>query len=199
MRQQLLLIEDVEDLGRSGDLVKVKAGFARNYLLPQKKGIIADKNTIRMQDRLQKERQKKAEIELKKAAEVEKKLEAITLKKYVKIDPEGNMYGSVSVQDISDLLKEEGIELSKKSIRITKPIKETGTHPIPLKLQEGVDAKVILKIIPEGVIEAEVDEVIVKSIEDQAKADPTDEDLSSPKQKWTDQEKKEVKDATKKI
>lgn len=199
MRQQLLLIEDVEDLGRSGDLVKVRAGFARNYLLPQRKGVIADKNTIRMQERLQKERQKKAEVELKKATEIAQKLESITLKRHVKIDPEGNMYGSVSAHDVSDLLKEEGIELPKKAIRMTKSIKETGTHSIALKLQEGVEATVVLKIIPEGVIEAEVDQVVVKPIEDNSVGDPTEEDLSPSKQQWTEKEKKEVKDATKKI
>lgn len=199
MRQQLLLIEDVEDLGKSGELVKVRAGFARNYLLPKKKGVVADKNTIRMQDRLQKERQKRAEIELKQALEMAKKLETITLKRNVKIDPEGHMYGSVSANDIFELLKAEGIELPKKAIRITKPIKETGTHAIPLKLQEGVEAKVTLKIIPEGVIEAEIDEVIIKPVEDLEKLNPTEEDLAPSKEKWTDKEKKELKDKTKKI
>lgn len=200
MRQQLLLIQDVDDLGRSGDLVNVKAGFARNYLLPQKRAIIADKNTLRMQERLQAERKKQAEIDRKESEKVAAQLQSITLRVDVKVDPEGHMYGSVSAQDIVDLLKEEGISLDKKQVQVKKPIKETGTHAVSIKLKEDIDAKVTLKIIPEGVIEAEIDEVVVKPIET-PEMSVSEENSQPPKSEdqWTHQEKKEVNDATKEV
>jgi len=200
MRQQLLLIQDVDDLGRSGDLVNVKAGFARNYLLPQKMAVRADKNTLRMQERLQAERKKQAEIDRKESEKFAAQLDSITLKIDVKVDPEGHMYGSVNANDIVELLKEEGISLDKKQVQVKKPIKETGTHSIAIELKEEVDAKVTLKIIPEGVIEAEVDEVIVKPV-DAAEESVTEENLEPPKSedKWTEQEKKEVNEASKEV
>jgi large subunit ribosomal protein L9 len=152
-KQKLLLIKDVEDLGRSGEVVSVKAGYARNFLLPKKFGVIADPNTLKMQEKLQKERAVKAVQEKKEAKELAKIIEGITLSITVKVDPEGKMYGSVSQQDIIELLEKHNIKLIKKNIAIKKPIKEIGTFDIPIKLKEEVETKVSLQIIPEKEIE----------------------------------------------
>ncbi|MBN2478595.1 MAG: 50S ribosomal protein L9 [Parachlamydiales bacterium] len=145
-KQKLLLLQDVEDLGRSGEVVSAKPGYARNFLFPKKLAIHADKNTLRMQERLKKERAVKAAEEKKQAEELAKVIEKIAIKTVVKVDSEGKMYGSVSHQDIIDLLAKEGITLTKKNIGIRKPIKEVGVIEIPIKLKEDVETKIILTI-----------------------------------------------------
>ena len=150
MRQNLLLLQDVADLGRSGEVVSVKAGFARNFLLPQKKGVIVGEHTLRMQKRLQEERAKQAATDKVEAEALAKVIEVIVLKTHAKVDPEGKMYGSVSSQDILDLLEKHDIKLDRKDVLLKHPIKETGTFTISLRLKEGVPATCKLEIIPEG-------------------------------------------------
>ncbi len=150
-KQKLLLIKDVEELGRSGEVVLVKAGYARNFLIPKKFGIIADLNTLKIQEKLRKERAIKAVQEKKEAEELVKIIEPMTLSITVKVDPEGKMYGSVGPQDIIDLFEKHFIKLTKKNIGIKKHIKEVGITQIPIKLKEGVETKVSLQIIAEKI------------------------------------------------
>jgi len=151
MTAVLLLLKDVEALGRSGDVVKVKPGYARNCLFPKGVAIIADKNTLRMQEKLQQERELKAVQDKKESEEKAKKLATIQLTQKVKVDQEGHLYGSVSVGDIVQLLREEKLlEADKRSILLKHPIKKTGAHTIELKLKEGVIASFTLNVVPEG-------------------------------------------------
>lgn len=156
MATQLLLIKDVEDLGRSGDVIKVKPGYARNYLLPQGLGVTANKNALRMQDRLQEERRKRAAEDRKESEKFAVELEGKIFITYVKVDPEGHMYGSVSANDIKKLLEEEAkIILGKKGVQLKQPIKQTGNYPITLKFKEEVTTSVIVKVLAEGTTETE--------------------------------------------
>src|SRR5689334_17894347 len=99
MANKLLLMKDVEELGRSGDVVSVKPGYARNYLLPQGFAVLADKKALKMQARLQEERRKKAVEDKKEAEELAQAIDGVTLTTIVKVDHEGHMYGSVSAHD----------------------------------------------------------------------------------------------------
>ena len=149
MKQQYLLIEDVEDIGRSGELIFAKPGFARNYLLPQQKAVLAAPHTLRMQAKLQEERAKKAEVDRKEAETLAAKFQGLALKITVKVDPEGNMYGSVGPTDIIELFDKEGIKVERRNIGLNKPIKEIGVHQLTLKLKEGVPLSYTLQIIGE--------------------------------------------------
>lgn len=150
MKQKVLLLKDVESLGRSGEVAVVKAGFSRNYLIPQKLAVVADQRTLRMQEKLRKERAIQAEKDRKEAEVLAQSLENIALTIRVKIDPEGKLYGSVGVSDILALLEEKGVQgMGKKSIQLPKPLKSLGTFTLSLKLKEGVPAKVQLHIQPE--------------------------------------------------
>jgi large subunit ribosomal protein L9 len=151
MKQQLLLLSDVEALGKKGEIVSAKPGYVRNFLLPQGLAVIASANTLRKQERLRAERAKQAIIDRKESEELLAQIEQINLETKVKVDPEGHMYGSVSAADIALLFQEKGLPIEKKSVLVTKPIKETGAHKISLKLKEGITAQVQLNIIPEGV------------------------------------------------
>lgn len=152
MATKLLLIEDVEDLGRSGDIVSVRPGFARNFLLPNKLALVADKSALRMQARLQEERRKKAIEDKIEADKMASDVEGKTVTTIVKVDHDGHMYGSVSALDIIHLMEEQaGIKLERKSVQLKHAIKETGVHTIQLKLKEGVTSTFTLKIVPEDV------------------------------------------------
>jgi len=174
-KQKLLLLKDVEDLGKSGEVIAVKPGYARNFLLPKKMAMVADRTTLRRQEKLKKERLIIAEKEKAKALEIAKIIENITLTITVKVDPEGKMYGSVSHQDIVDLFEKEGIILTRKNIGIKKAIKETGEIEIPIKLKEDVEAKVVLKIVPDKVIVEKKTEEKKEEIPEEKKEEKTEE------------------------
>ncbi len=150
MKQKLLLLEDVEALGRKGEVVSAKPGYVRNFLLPQRLAVIASANTLRKQERLKAEREKQAVVDRKESEELAIQIEASTLETKVKVDPEGHMYGSVSAGDIAALFQEKGLPIEKKYIQLNKPIKETGAHKLSLKLKEGIIVNCMLNIIPEG-------------------------------------------------
>lgn len=150
MTAQLLLLEDVEKLGRSGDIVTVKPGFARNFLIPNSLAVIADKHALHVQERLQEERRKKAEEDKKASEDLAKRVEGQTLSKSVKVDPEGHMYGSVSAQDIVSLLEELlSITIDKKAVQLKKPIKQLGVFEVTLLFKEDVECTFTLKVVSE--------------------------------------------------
>ncbi len=149
MKNQVLLIEDVDSLGRSGDIVTVKPGYARNFLLPQKKAVVAQKHLVRLQERLREERSKKAAEDKKTSESLAKQLEGKTLKTQVKIDSEGHMYGSVAVTDVIKLMSEQlSINIEKRHVIMPRPFKKLGEYEVELKLNEGVPAKVKIEITP---------------------------------------------------
>ena len=152
MGNQLLLLQDVDDLGRSGDVVSVKPGYARNFLIPQKKAVVADTFTLRLQVKLKDERAKRAEVDRSEAETMAKNIEGLVLSIEVKVDPDGHMYGSVAALDIVRLLDNEGYKIERKNVVLTHPIKTLGVHPIHLKLKEGIPAQVTLNIVAEGYV-----------------------------------------------
>jgi large subunit ribosomal protein L9 len=160
MKQQLLLLQDVETLGKKGEIVSAKPGYVRNFLLPQGLAVIASPNTLRKQERLRAERAKQAVIDQKESEELAQQIEATPVEIKVKVDPEGHMYGSVSAADIAQLYQERGIPVEKKYVQVTKPIKVTGAHKISLKLKEGIIAAGQLTIIPEGIIAKGIESVV---------------------------------------
>lgn len=152
MGNKLLLIEDVEALGRKGEIVTARPGYVRNFLLPQGLAVIADKNALRMQARLKDEREKQAVIDKKESEEIAARLQGLTLSTTVKVDHDGHMYGSVSALDIAHLLQNQaGISLEKRSVLLPHPIKEVGVQEIKIKLKEGIISMITLKVIPEEV------------------------------------------------
>lgn len=170
MQNQLLLLEDVEDLGRSGDLVTVKPGFARNFLIPQKKAVVADKFTLRLRARLMEERSKQAAVDKKDAEALASKLAELEFTTEVKVDAEGRMYGSVSAVDIVKICAKEGVALERKNIVLPHPIKELGVHALSLKLKEGVPATLKLNICGDRVVRKAAPEKIVPEVEEEPSA-----------------------------
>ena len=150
MKNQVLLLDDVDGVGRKGDIVSVKAGFKRNYLFPQKKAVIAEKHLVRLQERLKEERKKQAIVDKKESEALAKELVGKTLHVKVKIDAEGHMYGSVSSQDVVRLFKDQlNVVLERRNVVLPKGIKKVGVHEVELKLKEGVPAIITIEITPE--------------------------------------------------
>jgi len=172
MKQQLLLLQDVEALGKKGEIVSAKPGYVRNFLLPQGFAVIASKNTLRKQERLKAEREQQAIVDRKESEELAAQIQGTAIETRVKVDPEGHMYGSVSAADIAQLFQEKGIPVERKSVLVTKPIKETGVHKISLKLKEGITVICQLSIIPEGVNTAGIEAVTAPiPVEEAAKSE----------------------------
>lgn len=175
MKQHLLLLKDVDGLGRKGELVNAKPGFVRNFLLPYGHALIADEHTMKMQERLQQERSQQAELDRKASFELAGKLKDVVIVHEVKVDPEGHMYGSVTQLDLSRLLKEQGFEVDRRQVMLQNPIKKIGEHKVPLRLKEDVEAYFILRIHAEGkpfVAEVqEVKEEAEKANEEQARSE----------------------------
>ena len=136
---ELILLEKVAQLGDPGDLVEVKSGYGRNYLIPSGKAIRADE-----ENKAEYERRKKdllqAETERKDMAlEEAKKLESIVVGIEVPVSDEGTLYGSIGTREISDSLIEKGIDLEKSSIRLTDgTLKEVGEYSIDIELHPEV-------------------------------------------------------------
>ncbi len=160
MKQQLLLLQDVEALGQKGDVVSARPGYVRNFLIPQGFAVVATPNMLRKRERLREERAKQAIIDRGEAEELAKQVESLILETRVKVDPEGHMYGSVSAHDVADLYQKNGLPVEKRYVQLPRPIKATGVHKIPLKLKEGVTATCTLHIIPEGAVNLGVENVV---------------------------------------
>ena len=143
---KVVLLEHVIKLGQMGDIVEVKAGYARNFLLPKKKGLRATKDNIEIFEG------KKTELEAKNLqtkADAEKVKEKLNGKHFVLIrsaSDTGALYGSVSARDICDATANEGIKISKNQVILDKPIKELGIHEINMSLHPEVGINLIINV-----------------------------------------------------
>lgn len=149
MATKILLLEDVDELGKKGEIVSVRPGYARNFLLPKRRARVADANAVRMQKKLQEERAQQAIVDREAANLLSENLKNVVLETHVKVDHEGHMYGSVSSLDIVELLAKQGFAVEKKWVLLPQALKTTGEHEIKLRLKEGVPARVTLNIIAE--------------------------------------------------
>lgn len=135
---QVILQTDVPDLGKAGDIVQVKEGYGRNYLIPQKKAVLADPKNLRML-----EHQKKVvaaqQMKLKrKAEELQDKLNSTTITIARETAEEEKLFGSVTTKDIADSLRKEGIMVDRHHIHLEHPIKSIGVFDVHVKLHPEV-------------------------------------------------------------
>ena len=142
---EILLIENVQNLGVRGDVVSVKDGYARNFLLPRKKALPVTSGNKRLIE-LEKERNLKMRAkELADAQEQAAKLEAIPLTIAKKVGENGTLFGSVTNGDVAELLKAKGFDLEKQSITVPH-VKTVGTYDVDIRLYSGVHAKLHVEV-----------------------------------------------------
>jgi large subunit ribosomal protein L9 len=145
---ELLLAEDVASLGKQGDIVQVRRGYARNYLLPQGLATVATENNKRM---VEKHRLKLAELAKQKIAELKKLGE--TISKYsvtieAQANEEGHLYGSIGANDISKQLKTAGYPVEAEHVRLEGPLKELAMYTVKIQLHADVETEVKVWVVP---------------------------------------------------
>jgi large subunit ribosomal protein L9 len=146
---EVILLKDMENLGKVGDIVKVKDGYARNYLIPSGIALPATKsNVARVKNELQSLR-KKAERQLARFKEMAEKLNTTRITIEHEAGEEGKLFGSVTTSQIEKALHEAGFEdIEKRQIILEKPIRETGTYEVKIHLFKDVDATVTVDVVP---------------------------------------------------
>ncbi|MDF2954072.1 MAG: Ribosomal protein L9 [Thermodesulfobacterium sp.] len=146
---EVILRKDIPKLGKAGDIVKVKDGYARNYLIPKGLAILANQKTLKALENQRKIILAKAERERKKLESLAEKLEGITLTVYRKIIEEDRIFGSVSSVDIVNMLKEQGIEIEKSQVQLDEPIKKLGIFEVPIKLSSDKTINIKVEVLEE--------------------------------------------------
>ena len=144
---KVILQETMEGVGHLGDLLDVKDGYARNFLLPRKKAVLADSRSIKAFEHIKRvaaERAKKEKVEIETHA---KSISAVSLTMETKVGKDDKMFGSVTVKDIAEGLAEKGFVVDRRKIQLEQPIKELGTFTVPIKLPRDVTATVVIHVV----------------------------------------------------
>lgn len=146
MNVQVILNEDMPNLGRPGDVVKVRAGYARNYLLPRGLAVEANSRNLSAFEHQKAMAMVKREALKNQAAGVKEKLEALLLKVSARAGEEGKLFGSVTNIDIERALREQGFEVDRRRIVLNEPIKQLGDYSVTVRLQPEVEANLKLSV-----------------------------------------------------
>ncbi len=146
----VLLREDVDNLGGRGEIVKVKAGYARNFLLPQGIATQASKGNIKQVEQERSQLLKKAANEKSTATAQYEQMKDITLSFERKAGKDGTLFGSVTSMDIADALKAKGYETDRRKIQLKDTIKETGDYTVNVKLHREVTLEIPVSVTAEG-------------------------------------------------
>lgn len=155
---KVILNENVDHVGKLGDIVEVKAGFARNYLLPRKLALEPTKHNVDTLKFKKIKAAKKLELEKLSAVELKKKLEEITLTIQKKAGETDTLFGSVTAMEIESKLAEMGISIERKKFHLEEPIKKLGSYVCKIRLVEEVEADLKIEVIRDSESEGEAAE-----------------------------------------
>ncbi len=144
---QVLLQADVENLGSGGEVVKVRPGFARNYLLPRGLAVQATKGNLARVEDLKKAAAARKVQEIAAAEELAKKLEGSSVKIARSFGDEGKMYGSVTSKDIVEAFEKAGVLFERRNLQLAEPIKTLGVAEVPLKLHGSVSVMLKVEVV----------------------------------------------------
>ncbi|MFA5073977.1 MAG: 50S ribosomal protein L9 [Nitrospirota bacterium] len=146
---QVILREDIEKLGKIGDLVKVADGYARNYLVPKKKAIEATPKNLHAMEHAKKMVSDRIRKLKKEATAEADKIKGISVVIKAKAGEEGKLFGAVTSMDIVNAMKAQGIEIDKRKIMLEEPIKRLGDFKVSIKLHADVSAEMSVSVIAE--------------------------------------------------
>ena len=170
---EVILLERIEKLGQMGDVVKVKSGYARNYLLPQKKALRAtDANKQHFE--VQRAQLEATNLEHRAEAEkVGKKLKRLSVVMVRQAGEAGQLYGSVNARDISTAVTEAGFAITRQQVELNQPIKALGLHPVRVSLHPEIGVEVIANVArsqDEAKVQAKTGKAVVRTEEQEAPA-----------------------------
>lgn len=172
---EVILTEDIHRLGNAGDVVRVKAGFGRNYLLPQGKAMLATASRVK-----QVEHQRRVIDELQKKAvagyqDLARRVAAVGMTFEMQASPEGKLFGSVTNADIAARLASGGIEIERRKIVIAEPIKIVGDHPVVVRLHREVQTPIVVKVVAASLAAADSHEAEPEGMETEERREFDDE------------------------
>jgi len=144
---KLILTHEVSNLGSPGDIVEVKSGYARNYLLPRNYAIAWSRGAARQVESIKAARETRAVHDLQAAQDVKAKLEADPISVRVNAGPGGRLFGAVTVADIAAAVEEAGAAVDKRRIEVGNPIRSLGTHHVTVRVHPEVSADVTLNVV----------------------------------------------------
>lgn len=146
---KVILLEPVDNLGSIGDVVSVKDGYARNFLFPRQKAVVASSSELKqLETRRAKIDKEKARV-LDEAKALAARLSGVAISRSVRVGEEGKLYGSVGVGDVAELLAAQGFEIAKKQVLLPEPIRELGEFIVPIRLHTDVTAEIKLTVLEE--------------------------------------------------
>jgi large subunit ribosomal protein L9 len=146
---KVILKHDVKGLGREGDIKEVKDGYARNFLLPTRAAVVADKGAIANWERHRDQREERDRAAISQAEATAERLRELRLEAPVKAGEKGRLFGAVTNREIAHLLAEQGIEIDRHTIHLREPIKTVGEHRVEVRLMPGIEAQVLVNVVPQ--------------------------------------------------
>ncbi len=151
MNTNIILRENVDGLGIIGDVVSVKAGYARNFLLPQGMASFADEKNVKELNHQKRQLARKLEKATKDAEGIKALIEKVACEFVQRASDEGKLFGSVTSMDLEAKLQAAGIDIARKNIQLNDSIKSLGEHLVPVKLDAGIVAEIKVKVSAEEV------------------------------------------------
>jgi large subunit ribosomal protein L9 len=144
---QVILQQDIDKLGKSGELVRVRPGFARNFLLPRQLAVPATSSAVKRIEHEKIVALAKAEKAKKEARDVAAKIGALSIRLTLKAGEDGKLFGSVTPKDLETAAKAAGLAIDRKSLKLAEPIKNVGSYEVPVKLVSDVTATLKVEVI----------------------------------------------------
>jgi large subunit ribosomal protein L9 len=145
---KVILRRDVKGLGHEGDLKEVRDGYARNFLLPSGAATLADMGALKNWERHRGEREDRAQQIRSEAQKIADRLSETKLEVAVKAGEKNRLFGSVTNREIAELLAKQGIEIDRHQIAVREPIKTVGEHRVTVNLHHGIEAQVVVTVVP---------------------------------------------------
>ena len=146
---KIILTKDHDTLGEAGDIVKVKDGYARNYLIPRSLGLAATKSNTKIYEESKNQKSAQKNRELEQAKTLATEISKVSLTATVQVGEDDKVFGAITSQDIASLLSEKGFTVDKRDIILEEPIKALGIYNVPIKVEKDVQAEVKLWVIKE--------------------------------------------------
>ncbi len=150
MNVQVILNEEVSNLGSPGDVVKVRAGYARNFLLPRKLAVEANPKNLRAFEHAKGLAMRRREALKQASMSIKARLEALRLEIAARAGEEGKLFGSVTNIDLERAVREQGVEIERRQIALAEPIKQLGEFSVAVKLGGGVEAALKFVVVAAG-------------------------------------------------
>ncbi|MDX1587072.1 MAG: 50S ribosomal protein L9 [Balneolaceae bacterium] len=146
---KLILKEDVDKLGESGDIVDVKPGYGRNYLIPQGKAIMATEGALKQLDAIKESAERRAELTVEAAKEMAERLETTSVTIPVSVGEDERIHGTVTNQDVADALQERDIEIDRRKIELDEDIKTLGEYTATVNLIGEIKQQIKVWVVKE--------------------------------------------------